>query len=79
LPSPFTLPPHIPHESLLFILVFHFLNVYFPCLKGFHHGVSPMNILYFNQINPSYYFLTLTPYPLPPINQQLSGCFIIAT
>jgi hypothetical protein len=48
--------------------------VYIQCSKGFHHGISSVNLLYFKQITPS---ITL-PYLFSsiPIIQQISVCFV---
>jgi hypothetical protein len=55
--------------------LFH-LSVLFFSVYWFCHGISHMNILYSNQINPLCYLLFL-PSPCSPIIQQLTAHFSI--
>jgi hypothetical protein len=63
LPSPFShCYPHLTGPVL------HSCLSLFNCMsKGFHHGTSPVNILYFNQSNSLYYSSLPIPPILPPI------------
>jgi hypothetical protein len=50
----------IPKQDLFFFPIFHFSRVY-SLFKGFHPGISPMNTLFFKQINPSISLPYLSP------------------
>jgi hypothetical protein len=75
-PSSLLLVP-IFEQDLFYFPVLYFL-VYILCLKGFHHGISPMNLLYFNQINP--FYCSVFPYPsyTPLFNCFQAFCYAIS-
>jgi hypothetical protein len=77
LPSSFTLPFLLlptPSHDLLYLPVLH-CSREAHCSVGFCRGISPVNILSFNQSHPS---ISL-PYPSPPSRfvQHLSVCFFV--